>query len=274
MNKLINIASIGGDNRQKYTVLKLCEAGYKVDEVKVLDDNMSYYDAYILPLPITVDGKHINSSNITFSEFFDNLKTNCVVFGGKADDEFLKTIRNKNIKFFDYYNRDEFSLKNAEPTAMGVLAYAINNTKCIFSKSNVLVIGYGKCGRAVGRIFNDLGAEVTAASRKYLTVAQTESDGLNGCLLKDVYDYVKKTDLIVNTVPEKILKKDFIDSIPEKAVVIDISSAPYGFDYEYAKKAGRKIILLPSIPGKYFPHTAGEIIADTIMNIIEEEDIE
>lgn len=269
-----NIASIGGDSRQKYTLKKLIEFGYKVDSIEILDDNISFYDAFILPLPVSTDGSHINSSDITIDEFIRKINKNQIVFAGKADDNLKKQLSQRGNSCFDYYLRDEFALKNAEPTALGVLSFVMNNTKRSVSKLKVLTIGYGKCARAVCKMFNDLGANVTAASRKYLTVAEAESNGLNACLIKDLNKYTQVADVIINTVPVKILSKEFIDLIKDGAIVIDISSAPYGFDYDYAKKVGKKITLLPSIPGKYFPETAGEIIADTIMNIIEEGDFE
>ncbi|MBQ8782908.1 MAG: hypothetical protein IJZ57_03965 [Clostridia bacterium] len=274
MNKIKNIASIGGDSRQKYTVLKLCQNGFNVDSIKLLDDNIVFYDAFILPLPVSTDNIHINSSEITLTELLTKLNDNQIVFGGKINDEIKNELKKRNVVYFDYYSRDEFALKNAEPTALGVLSFVMNSTKRSLSKLKVLVVGYGKCARAVSKIFNDLGASVTAASRKYLTVAESEANGLNACLIKDICKYVPDSDVIINTVPCKILNSDFIDSIKNEAIIIDISSAPYGFDYEYAKTVGKKITLLPSIPGRYFPETAGEIIADTIMNIIEEGDFE
>lgn len=274
MNKIKNIASIGGDSRQKYTVSKLCKNNYNVDTIKILDDNIDFYDAFILPLPVSIDKIHINSSEITLKELTKKLGSNKIIFGGKISEEFKNNLIERKIKFYDYYLRDEFALKNAEPTALGVLSFVMNSTKRSLSKLNVLVVGYGKCATAVCKIFNDLGACVTVASRRYLTVAQAESNGLNACLIKDIMKHVTDSDIIINTVPSQILKKDFIDLINDRAIVIDISSSPYGFDYEYAKIAGKKIMLLPSIPGKYFPETAGEIIADTIMNIIEEGDFE
>lgn len=274
MNKIKNIASLGGDCRRKYTVSKLAECGLNVDEIEILDENIGFYDAFLLPLPVSTDGKHINSSNITVDEFIDKLKDDQIVFGGRFSDDFIHLLNKKNTKYFDYYLRDEFALKNAEPTALGVLAFVMNNTKRVLSKIDVLIIGYGKCARCVGKVFSSLGAQVTAASRKYLTIAEAQSQGLNGCHIRDINKYAETADVIVNTVPSPILGKEFIDAIKETAIIIDIASSPYGFDYEYAKSVGKKITLLPSIPGKYFPESAGEIIADTIINILEEGDFE
>ncbi len=267
---LKNLACIGGDERQKYMVSKLNENKFNVDLITKIYDNLSFYDAFILPLPVTKDNEHINSTEILFDDLIDKISSNQVVFTGKANDKIKMKFLSKNIKLYDYYEREEFALKNAIPTALGVLNFVMNNTTKIIPQMKILVIGYGKCARAITKVFNSLGANVISASRKYITVAEAQENSLNACLIKDMYKQVSDVDVIINTVPAPILDKTFVDLINNETLTIDIASAPYGFDYSYAKKTNKKIIILPSIPGLYFPKSAGYIIADTIMNIIEE----
>lgn len=265
-----NIACVGGDDRRKYMVSKLNRNNLNVDVINIIDDNIDFYDAFILPLPATSDNICIKGTDITFENLINKINPNQVVFTGKLDESIKKKITEKGIALYDYYSRDEFALKNAVPTALGVLNFVMNNCKKIVPEMNVLVIGYGKCARAICKAFDSLGADVTSASRKYLTVAEAQAHGINGCLIKDVINFSENADVVINTVPVPILKKDFIDTLNKDSLIIDIASAPYGFDYSYAKSAGKKIVLLPSIPGACFPITAGYIIADTIMNIMEE----
>ncbi len=274
MNEIKYLASIGGDCRRNYMVSRLNEYGIHTDILCELDDNINFYDGFILPLPATTDGIHINSSTITIDEFTDKISDAKTVFIGKADEYIKSKLESKNIRFFDYYMRDEFALKNAEPTALGVLRYVMNNSLKTVSQMKLLVMGYGKCAGAISRVFKSLGSDVTSVSRRYLTVAQAQSDGIKAHLIKDLEKIAGDFDVIVNTVPFPVITENIIDKTGDKTMLIDISSAPYGFDYEYAKKVGRKINLLPSLPGRCFPETAGNIIADTILNIIEEGDFE
>lgn len=273
MYKIKNIASIGGDSRQKFMVLKLKNKGFNADEINVLDDNIYYYDAVILPLPTTNDGVYINGSSIKISDFLSKIKKNQLVFLGKIGSE-IKEFQTFGVSFFDYYLRDEFALKNAEPTAMGVLSYVLNTSTKTLNKRKILVVGYGNCAKEIGKIFHDLGGVVTVASRTYLSMAQSQANGLNSCHIRDIKNHIKESEIIINTVPNTVFVSSLIDEINQNTVIIDIASFPYGFDYDYAKKIGKKITLMPSIPGKYFPQTAGEIIADTIINIIEEGNCE
>ncbi len=265
-----NIACIGGDDRQKFTVSTLNENNFNVDIINMLDDNIEFYDAFILPLPATQDNKYIKGTDITVDDLIGIMPAEKTVFAGKLNDKIKKRFYENKIEVFDYYQREEFALKNAVPTALGVLNFVMNNSTKIIPDMKIMVIGYGKCGRAILKVFNSLGANVIAASRKYLTVAEAQSNGISACLIKNINENVNNCDVVINTVPSPIFGKNFIDLIKKSTLIIDIASAPYGFDYGYAKESHKKIVRLPSIPGVYFPQSAGNIIADTIMNIIEE----
>ena len=271
MNKIKNIACLGGDERQNYVISKLIENGYNVNFINKIEENTNFYDGIILPLPMTVDNVKINNTDIEIKDFINNINSSQVVFAGKVNEKIIRMFNQRNIKMFDYYLRDEFALKNSVPTALGVLNYVLSKTKTVISETTILVIGYGRCARAICKIFDSLGASITAASRRYMTVAEAESNGINGCLIKDMDKFFENTDVIINTVPYPVIDKKYIDKLRKDTMIIDISSAPFGFDYQYAESVGIKIKLLPSIPGKCFPVSAGNIIADTIKNIIEEE---
>lgn len=62
----------------------------------------------------------------------------------------------------------------------------------------------------------------------------------------------------------------------KKAMIIDLASEPCGTDFEAAKALGLTAVKAPGLPGKFAPKTAGEIIKDTVLNILserEEDDI-
>ena len=52
--------------------------------------------------------------------------------------------------------------------------------------------------------------------------------------------------------------------------MIDLASKPGGVDFNLAKELGLKVIWALSLPGKTAPITSGEIIKDTIINILKE----
>ena len=54
-------------------------------------------------------------------------------------------------------------------------------------------------------------------------------------------------------------------------MIVDLASRPGGVDDTAAEELGVKSILALSLPGKVAPATAGAIIKDAVMNILEEE---
>lgn len=267
--KMKKFIALGGDGRTEFMAQHLREKGFNT-EILYDINKISSCEAFILPLPFTEDNINIKGTNINIKNFIESINNNAVIFAGKLNNEIEMIFKNKEIVFYDYNTREEFAQKNAVPTAQGVLTFVLNNTNVTLNLLKIAVIGYGKCGKAICKSFKKQGADVLSYSRRYSTAADAESDGLKAFLIKDINETIKDVDIIVNTVPVKIIDENILDSLNINTMIIDISSYPYGFDYNYAKKINRKINLLPSMPGKYVPKSAGIIIAETIINIIEE----
>ena len=55
-----------------------------------------------------------------------------------------------------------------------------------------------------------------------------------------------------------------------KPLLVDLASRPGGVDDAAAEKIGIRVIHALSLPGKAAPRAAGEIMKNTIYNILEE----
>ena len=99
-------------------------------------------------------------------------------------------------------------------------------------------------------------------ARKYADLAMIEGHGYEPLPLDNLKDHIHEFDIIFNTIPSLIFKKD--------ALIIDLASKPGGIDFDAAKAYGLKVIWALSLPGKIAPVSSGAIIKDTIMNIIKE----
>ena len=67
-----------------------------------------------------------------------------------------------------------------------------------------------------------------------------------------------------------ILDFKLLSKVRESSLIIDLASRPGGVDFETARNLGRKVIWALSLPGKVAPDTAGDIMKETIVNILEE----
>ena len=77
-----------------------------------------------------------------------------------------------------------------------------------------------------------------------------------------------------NTIPAKILDRELLNYVNSDSLIIDLASKPGGIDFGAAKELGKNVIWALSLPGKTAPITAGNIIYETICEIITEEGID
>jgi len=286
MSKSITI--IGGDLRQLTLAELLGKEGYSVsvygfgndyitEKYTIIDDIISKPadDIIILPMPVTLDSKTVNAPFNKEPIPLSNLK-NCIkgaklVLGGRINQETIRLLG--GVKYIDYGIREELMIKNAVPTAEGAIEIAMAETPCTINKSKCLIVGYGRIGKVLSKLLLCLGADVTVSARKYSDLAWIEVNGGKAVHNNNIINVADSFDIIFNTVPTLILDEKILKRINPDCVIIDLASKPGGVDFEKAGDLGLKIIWALSLPGKVAPITSGEIIKDTIMNILEEEGV-
>ncbi|MCR4616405.1 MAG: dipicolinate synthase subunit DpsA [Clostridiales bacterium] len=290
MNNIKNLLLIGGDMRQVYMAKYLNDKGFSAriynfdlldgwDELKAKDEDLHRIvcengQAVILPLPVSRDGKTVNSQYgsmpITPELLFSSLNQDSAVFAGMMMNTWKSDFFRRGIKVYDYFEREELAIKNAVPTAQGIIKIAIDNMVVTLHGSRCLVIGYGKTAKAAARALSGLGAVVTIAARKRSDIASAEMEGYGTVYISELETRANIFDLLVNTVPAQIINEAVLNSLNKDCLIIDIASAPYGVDIKAAEGSGFKVIVPGSLPGKTAPKTAGIIIADVILSILKE----
>lgn len=278
------IGIIGGDIRMYHMGKAFTENNYQVlysgfeniNDINCVDTyHIAKCDYIVLPLPPTRDGKTIftpfSDKKIAIDDKLAKILGNKPVFCGMAEKLKLvcNAIENKNI--YDYYEESEFAVKNAVPTADATVALARTIVKdSSLVNVPVLVLGYGRVGKACAKAFKDAFALVYAGARKESDFIQIEKDGYKLETSVNIKNpsYYK---IIVNTIPHSILDKDVLEKLDNNAIIIDLASGKGGVDFEVAQDLGIKAVHALGLPGKYYPERAGIIIKETILKIIEEE---
>lgn len=277
---------IGGDKRQIAMAESIAEDGYTVFaagmeqaqflhgiQKATLEETIENSEAIILPLPATVDKKTLNApfsaARIVLDEEFAKMLMKKKVFCGMAS-QLAKTCDVwKQIHVSDYFDREEFTVKNAVPTSEGAIEIAMREYPGTINGSKCLVAGFGRIGKVLSRMLSGLGANVTVSARKPQDLAWIELDGYQPVPTAKLCD-TKGYDIIFNTVPAMVFDAHTLARTAGDALVIDLASAPGGVDFEAAKRLGIQAIQALSLPGKVAPKAAGEIIKTTIYNMIEE----
>ena len=278
---------IGGDSRQIYIAESLEKMGKKVavyglpeitrKGVADVKSALKSSDATVLPLPFTKDNKNIFSV-VPFKESLDDILSAVhegqLVFAGMLTKGAESRIKKNGAIPFDYFKREDVTLMNTVPTAQGILKVIIDNVDYTISSSNCAVFGYGRVAKVAADVLSAIGANVTVCARKNSDITLAKINGHNGSILSEFPKIAKDFDIIINTVPSKVIDRNVIENVKQTCLIIDVASAPFGTDFACAFELGIKAIQCPSLPGKVAPKTAGEIIADGILNILKEEGYE
>ena len=283
---------LGGDSRSTATAQQLSALGFTVrcyachtpDETtdavlysKSLQEALIGADYILLPLPCSIGEGLLNApfseEKIHLLELAEQLTPTQLVFAGKTDKIFSAALDMHGISHFDYAEREEFTVLNAIPTAEGALEITLREMPSTINGSTVLITGFGRIAKILAHMLQGLGAKVTVAARKHSDLAWMKAYGYKTLSIHNLKEHVKHFDVIYNTVPHMIFDREILSLVNKNALLIDLASRPGGFNFESAEKLGLSCIHALSLPGKVAPLTAGRIIGDTVLNILQEWEV-
>jgi len=289
MNDRKKIALLGGDARQSFVAGRLADAGCSVyvwnlpttmASVTVCGDVADAIDgcsAVILPLPVSMDGVSLNSpnSNITLAELLRIIPDNAIILAGRIPPAFAEACRTCGIFTIDYFDNETVRIKNALLTAEGALMIYMEKLPIGVFRSRILITGWGRVAKCTASVFSALGALVTIAARSDSDLTRAS---LLGCDTVNILDAAKFTqhltssyDCIINTVPARIFTHEHVRNIPAATLFIDLASNPFGVDINEASAHGIEVIRAQSLPGRYAPRSAGEVIFESIYSALRRE---
>ncbi len=279
-----NIVIIGGDKRQKYLKEFLSASGYDVssyglfdwdDDTDRLKTEIRENTIIVLPLPATRNDKTVNmpfsKREISIDRLLSFVGEQNIVFGGMIKSELLSRLREANIPHIDYYD-EAFIQKNAVLTAFGALKILLEHIDYALPLGKYAVTGYGRVAKETASLLTSLSCDVTVFARNS---SQREDAMISGCKaepLSRLSSVAGNFGMIINTVPSHILCEDALKNMKPDCKIIELASAPFGVDFDLARKCSVDVIRASSLPGKYTPKTAGEIIGNRILKQMHREE--
>ena len=261
----VTIAVSGMDERQKELAKEL-KLRFQPSAVTHTDSPAALstsFDYLVLPLKGADEGDH-------HTEWLNRLDSNTKLLVGKISADVLEYCAEQGIDVISYIERAEFKIANAVPTAEGAVKLYMELSKQTVDHSRMLVLGFGHCGKALALRLKAWGADVTVFARSYADRIAGKSMGLDMREYKDLPKLARQKNCIFNTVPYQILDAAILNSMPKTSIIIDLASLPGGTDFKLCEELQLTAVHALSLPGRYFPITAGNILADTIVNIINE----
>ena len=294
MNKQTKIAFLGGDGRQHTAAVKLScgvwdiyEWGQDTSQAQdgiISCDNIyeaiSDARAVILPLPSSIDGTTLNTQSayvqtkVELASIADAVPSDCIIIGGKLPQSFCERAMLRGVRCFDYFEFEDFQIKNAYTTAEAALSIAMNSLSKNIRDSKFAITGYGRIAKQLSRLLRALGAEVTVCARKSRDLAWAELDGCYSVRLEEgkiAEDLLEGYDVIFNTVPRWLFGEEFLERVDRKTLLIELASSPGGIDVSSARRLRSNVLWAASLPGKYAPDSAGALIAECVGSLLQAE---
>lgn len=288
MLREMNILIIGGDDRYIEVIRTLTArkanvylSGYdklteKTDglHIRLEDADFSKFNALLLPVSGTKGDGEIelapfSSKGLKLTEaMIEKTPEHCTIYTG-ISNRFLDGLADRTgRKLIRLFERDDIAVLNSIPTAEGTLSLAMNETNTMIHGSNVAVLGFGRVGMTVARIFSAVGAHVSVAARKTSDLARIKEMGLHPVRLDELGGTVSGYEVFINTIPALILDKMALKAIKKSSLIIDLASAPGGVDFNAAEALGINAIHALGLPGKVAPISAGKIIGNVLVDLM------
>ena len=203
----------------------------------------------LLPVPsFESDGSIKGGGDLR--QILSQLPKTVTVIGGN-----LKRAELAGYEVMDLLDDSRYLARNASITAHCTLELALAKLPVTLEKCPVLIIGWGRIGKCLAKLFSALGAKVTVAARKESRRVMVDALGYTSCDIPQIKPEAYR--LIINTVPAMVLP-----SAGGTALKIDLASQP--------GMAGRDILWAKGLPGKLAPESSGTLIAESIMQRLEE----
>lgn len=174
------------------------------------------------------------------------------------------------VKAIDLWKDERLVCENAYLTAEGAIAAAMRASERAIHDCECLIVGWGRIGKALTELLVGMNASVTVASRSAQGRNGAIERGARAADTAELEEALPGKQIVFSTPPARVLDEKRLRRLDEDAMVIDLSSAPYGVDVEAARRLGVRAWREPGLPGRYCPWSA----AGAILRAIERAEME
>lgn len=203
----------------------------------------------LLPVPSLDPGGNIKGGD-HLQDILKLLPAGITVYGGNLPEL-------TGYRVWDLLKDPAYVAENAYITAHCAVRLAMERLPIALRGCKILVIGWGRIGKCLAALLKGLEADVTIAARKESDRAILTALGYGAIPTEDLS--ANEYRVIFNTVPLMILPK-----APAGCLCIDLASTP-GI-------GGNTVIHARGLPGKDAPEASGELIARTVLRLMNKEE--
>ena len=164
-----------------------------------------------------------------------------------------------------------FLRRNAQLTAEGAICRAMQKMERALLGSTCLITGYGRIGQELAARLVAMGAFVIVCARSEIQMRAAHALGAHPVPLGQLGSAAFTADVIMNTVPARVMGEDVLAMVGKDALVMELAGAPYGVDVEAAKRLGVHLEVESGVPGRYAPMEAGEALFEAVQRAIRRQ---
>ena len=157
----------------------------------------------------------------------------------------------------DFLADEIYLCENARITAECALDVAFPYLTRAIHGCPVLILGWGRIGKCLGKLLQAMGADVTIAARNPAQRAMIHALGYETAAF-DALD-LTHSRLIFNTIPHPVLNYERMSQCREDCIKIELASKD-GME-------GDDIIIARGLPGLHMPESSGKLIGDTFIRL-------
>lgn len=273
----MKLAVIGGDARQRYCADLLAKRGHSltafrmdgktpdtVAEAACAEEAVRGADAVLLPIPLARgNGFIVGTSDLSAEALLSMLGRGTHLLGGNISASLTAAARRREILTHDYLDLESFVLRNAYLTAQGALGILLSELPVCLYRTPVAIIGFGRIAKFLSRMLVSLGAEVTVFARKPYDRAMASLIGMHAAPTNRLSEEntLNFARIVINTVPARLLSPRTVAALASDTLLLELASGSDNLP-QPDEASGVRLLFAHSLPGKCFPRSAGEIVAD------------
>lgn len=205
----------------------------------------------LLPVPAFEPDGSVKGCG-SLAPLLSQLPKNITIIGGKL------TPVPDSYQTLDLLENETYLAENAAITAHCAIKLALAKLPCTLDRCPTLVIGWGRIGKCLAQLLQQIGAHVTVSARKAADRAILNALHYNA-VTPDQID-PEQYRIIFNTVPHLILP-----DCPGNALKIDLASA--------AGITGPDVMWARGLPNKDAPESSGALIAKHIADYLTKTEV-
>ena len=209
----------------------------------------------LLPVPSFNDAGMIRGGG-SIEGILRQLPEDIRVIGGN-----LKHPALEGYETVDLLRNQHYVNQNAAITAHCAIKYIMNAMPATVAYQEILIIGWGRIGKCLARLLRNLDAQVTVCARKEADRALAKALGYP---VTDQLDDLSTFRIIVNTAPAAVVTEAAAATCRPDCLKLDLASV--------RGLPGNDVLHARGLPGKDAPESAGRLIAECVISLLNKED--